>query len=487
MKRAFSATLIMVTISLAGCAGEAEPEKDLIGTEASQDDSGTLHAMVFADYGAPLDGARVSMLGTIFSARTDEAGIAAFSNVPAGEYTLRIEMDRFLPAERPVRVNASEVNHEEVVLILADRSPGARTHIHDFWRSDTEVQIADAMMSAVPRYHTDHLAWWPEMGYNNPLNGLHRMNNNQTGEDPDYVWRIPVHERTPDDSRAALIYPGTSEIEVMVEWDNGAMTNVEQIGVAYIPPHSDELVVLGRNPSGGTWNIPVLPEQADSGHQRFSFWNLFLYSGNDSMGDPTGEPVQWSLDQPFHVTVQVRKGNVPYEAPHRDFWADGPVKNIVLESQQDIDPLAVRDWRVENSGHVFMPEDQLVPPGTKKMAIEYTYIHGDAGNNDDEMFALTAQPQTLTIRTADQNPWETPVAEYNRLEPTGECEDAPSWGTCIRYEFELGPGWEDAFYQQQSLWAFLTNVEGYEDERRFTPGGGTITMHLDITMYGPDA
>ncbi len=486
MHRTLLVALLTMTTVLAGCAENQGPAQEvLLGVDGVEEGAelGVVHAMVFAEYGAPVMDARVSMLGTVFSDATDEMGMAEFPNVPVGTYTLRIEADRIIPSERTIVVGTSNVTHEEFVLVLVDPSSDARTHTHDYWAGDSEVLITDAMMPAVPRYKTDAFAWWPE-GYNDVLNGIHRMNNNQTGEDPDYLFRVPMTEDTPDGSRQALVYPGTQRIEVTVAWDS-PMTRAEKMGVAYIAPESDELVVLDRKESGGLWNIPLTPEMADNGHQTFSFWNFFLYSGNEFMSNPAGDPAQYSFDEPFHVTIKVFKGELTYEPPHRDFWGDDAVKQFRLESEQDISPLTVRDWRNENSGHVFMPEDELIPPGTQRMVVEYTYIHGDPDNNDDS--GTLPQPQTLTFRTADQNPWETPVGEYRRLEATS-CAEEPEKGTCLRYEFEMEKGWADAFYQSQSLWAFLTNVEGGEDERRYSQtAGGSLTMILDVTLYGPEA
>lgn len=471
----------LLTAGLAGCTAE-DPAADagLLGADGAADEQGMLHVMAYAEYGAPLDGARVSLLGTIFGQETDGTGVAQFPNVPSGTYTLRIEMNKFLPEEREVAVAAGGMAHEEFTLLLKNPSGDARTHLHDYWGSDTEVLVVEAEMPAVPRYQTDTFAWWPE-GYNNALNGIHRMNNNQTGEDPDYTFRVPWEETTPD-GRPALIYPGTALIDITLDWDS-PLTRAEKMGVAYIAPESDELVLLARQPSGSLWSIPILPHMADNGHQAFSFWNFFLYSGNDP-GNPDFTP-QYSFDEPFHVTVTVHKGAIPHEPPHRDFWEDGPVKQLRIEAEQEISTMTVRDWRVENSGHVFLPEDVLVPPGTRQLVVEYTYIHGDPNNNDDQ--GTMPQPQTLTFRMADQNPWETPVGEYRQF-PATECAEPAEAGTCLRYDIDLESGWSDAFYQTKSLWAFLTNVEGSEDERRYTPSaGGQITMLLDITMVGPDA
>lgn len=490
MHRIILLLLALTATALSGCTSNAEPDSDeLLGAEGDLGaDQGVLHAMVYADWGAPIQGATVSLLGTIFSGTTGEVGMAEFPNVPSGTYTLRIEMNKFLPAERQVTVVAQATAHEEFVLFLKDDSPDARTHLHDYWSGETEILLVDDHIRAEPEYRTDMFAWWPlaDMGYTMPLNGLHRMNNVQAGEDPDYLFRIPVQERTPDDRRPALVYPGASKVVITVDWSDAQLTQAHNMGVAYLPPGADvsEVILLDGKESGGVWEVPVEPEQADQGHQSFSHWNFFVYNAN-AIGEDGYQP-QFSFDEAFRVTATVVKGDeVPYEPPHRDFWADGPEKKILIEDVQEIDQFTVRDWRNPNSGHLFLEDEQMIPPGTEKVVIQYTYTHGEKNNNDGELTPTGNTPQTLTIRTADQNPFETPVSEYRKL-TGGPCEDAPAWGTCVRYEFDLEKGWADSFYQTKSLWRFLSNPEGGEDERRYNTGGSsTLTMELDITLYGP--
>lgn len=493
MHRNLLLTLALVAVGLSGCTSNDAPD-ELVGLDATETgDEGMLHAMVYSDWGAPIEGATVSLLGTIFSAATGADGMAEFPNVPAGSYRLRIDMNKFLPDERDITIEADGMLHEEFVLFLKDDSSDARAHLHDYWAGATDVLLAEGTIRAEPEYRTDIFAWWPseQTGYTMPLNGAHRMNNVQAGEDPDYLFRIPMAERTPDGSRPALIYPGASHVDVTVSWDNAQLTHARNMGVAYIPPGGQvsDVILLEGQPSGSTWTIPINPDQADMGHQAFSYWNFFVYNTNEFMSDPQGddnEP-QFSFDEAFHATVTVFKNasEVPYEPPHRDFWEGQTEKRIVLESVQNIDQFTVRDWRNSNTGHVFLDDGALIPPGTQRMAIQFTYVNGERNNNDG---AGGGTKQTLSIRTADQNPFETPVGAYRLLDET-DCDDsAPSWGTCQRYEFDLEKGWADSFYQTRSLWTFLSNPEGGESERRYnTGGGGTLDMELDIVLYGPDA
>lgn len=477
--------VLFLSGGLAGCAGEPDAIETIILIDPNATgNSGTVHGHIYAEWGAPLRDARVSVLGTSATGRTDAEGHFMFIGIPIGEKTVRIEDDNFLPEERKVPVSAEESTHLEVTMKLVDQSGGARPHLHDWWASATQITIADVMMFWNNPYNNDPTIRFfgqanPVTGAN-PVHGTHRQNNNQTGEDPDYLMRIPVPELL-ENGNPALVYPGTGRVEVTVSWD-APTTRKSQVGVVAIPPEGgyNDLMFFGAPiPSGGTAVLEIPRNMTDNGHQPWSQWSFFLYNPHELGGDET--VVEFTYGQDFNVVVEVVKGNeVPFEPPHRNFWADGSIKTLQIYDEQVIDQLNARDWRVRNSGHLFLPDGVLIPPGTKH--IEMKLIYGNAEQTNDAI----PGDRVLTFRTADQNKWTTGLESYRRASGT-TCETEQSGAKCIAYAFDVESSWTDQYYQDNSLWTFLSSDAGNEDNRNYSTEGGDFVFILDLTLYGPGA
>jgi hypothetical protein len=476
---------LLASAGLAGCAADADaPETVVLVGQGLEGDQGTIHGHIYAEWGEPLRDVRVSVLGTSATGRTDGEGHFMFIGIPTGTKTVRIEEDRFLPEERKVTLGAGESAHVEVTLKLVDQSGGARPHLHDWWAGMAAITIADVRMYWNNPYNNDPTIRFfgegnPVTGAN-PLHGTHRQNNNQTGEDPDYLMRVPVPELL-ENGNPALVYPGTGSVEVTVDWD-APTTRKSRVGVVAIPPGGgyDDLRFMGAPiASGETASLQVPANRTDNGHQPWSQWSFFLYNPHEAGGDDT--LVEFTYGEDFHVVVEVVKGNaVPFEPPHRDFWADGPVKTLQIYDEQVIDPLNARDWRVRNSGHLFLPEGVLIPPGTKR--IEMQLVYGSAEQTNDAI----PGDRVVTFRTADQNKWTTGLEEYRRSGGT-PCETEQAGAKCIAYAFDVESSWTDQYYQQDSLWTFLSSDAGNEDNRNYSTEGGDFVFILGLTLYGPGA
>lgn len=119
MFRAVLLALVVLAAPLAGClGGDGGSDEGLDVKERAEvtEDSGGIEGVVTNPAVEPIEGAAVTIEETGEESTTASDGSFAFSEVPPGTYTLQVEAEGFLDAERQVDVAASEVTTIDVVL-----------------------------------------------------------------------------------------------------------------------------------------------------------------------------------------------------------------------------------------------------------------------------------------------------------------------------------------------------------------------------------
>lgn len=135
--RAWSVTLVMVGVALAGCTGDAD-----LSDVASKDDgaspaevtrtTGGIEGQVLDDEARPVVAAVVELVKTGNATNTDAVGRFSFSSLDPGTYELRFTRTGFEGEGRTVQVVAGEIAQANVILTpLAFDVPYSELHLFE--------------------------------------------------------------------------------------------------------------------------------------------------------------------------------------------------------------------------------------------------------------------------------------------------------------------------------------------------------------------
>jgi hypothetical protein len=417
---------------------------------------GLLRGTVYNDASLGVPGARIAILQTSLFAISDAAGAFRIDNVTLGDHVVRVEIQGYQAAENQTRIMGGKVSQVDFYLVPLERTgAGYRPHLHDYWGAQTEITIMDADQDFTKPETTSTVGGSTPYQVNAML--VYPNQNNTAG---DMRIRIPGDADPP-----ALIYPGTKEIRVTITWTQSQST-VQKVGLKYIAPNtpSNQVNVLGRNPSGAPWKIAVTPEMTDTGHQAFTLWTFYMYP----FQDPLVDGANWrpgAILGTFHVTIVVVKGELGPEPSHEDFWA-GKDEIVIMDGTSGTSCNSAYRMAERGSNPCQLRPPRIVPPGTQKLQVTFTWKYAVQD-------AVAANDLQLQWRTAAQNPWTTKVTDWGYAEPKAS-------GVQTRtYEITLKPGETDAFYQKRSLWSFTSVVKGHEkDEQEYEPRAHTITLRV---------
>lgn len=432
--------LLVFAVLLAGCAGTpatdlqvlpdspSEPTSHVVVTPPAEppsasDERGTLRGVVTATNGSALEGARVELVGVAEVAVTDNLGTYALTGLPEGEYLVHVRRDGYAPASSAVAILSGATTVADVTLApLVEDAARA-----DFWHGRDQVRVTDGSFTgADSRTASTCLAGaktrWSAM--------------------PTLRFDAPRQ----------LVWPGTSEIIVILDWDEATFA-------------SDELAIVWRNhpdgayaltpltPKGQAIRIAVAPESADLPRQSYTRWELGVCA-KDQSGDPAQRTAHF--DGVVHATVDLVRGHpIPTLPPEPTLWA-ATTRLPVLDEARSFtfdDPTV---WAIQpcngpvagadalNAGAAwwtFTPaQGLLVPPGTTHLEASLQWSSTD----------LLGSPEVdLAVRSAAVPPWVPDGSgTHAALEPI---ESAPGQQT---YRFPVAAaewdGWDDA----RSAWSF---------------------------------
>lgn len=117
MRKAWIVLAALLALTAAGCLGDEEdPEDDLQKTATVTEDAGGIEGIVTNAAVEAVPRAQVSLVERGLLEETAADGSFAFSEVPPGEHTVRIDKDGYLSAEQTVRVDAGRVESLDIVL-----------------------------------------------------------------------------------------------------------------------------------------------------------------------------------------------------------------------------------------------------------------------------------------------------------------------------------------------------------------------------------
>lgn len=243
-----------------------------------------------------------------------------------------------------------------------------------------------------------------------------------------------------------VVPPGTAELRVTIAWDQ-ADNDADLAGFMYTPANRDQPLIMSQKESGSTWTVPVSHAMTDRGHQTFSFWSFAVYVMGTGSSYVPGKVD--TLTAPFDVTIEARKGVVPYEPGHRDLW-QGNTSIVLLDHalRQHTSTYYSDLPRNEENVRWLVPPPALVPPGTGRLEVRLD--HGVPPG------ATGVDPGgwTLAFHPADVNPRGFGWDELEYPEPKER-------GTgYVVYELPLKSGLTDAYYQTKSNWMFFLDDAG---------------------------
>ena len=389
--RAALAIGLALVMGLAGCLsskGPAPPleteDPNVVVTREGDTvaaDHGAVRGKVLSDAGFPVEGARVILEGTAYSATTNETGEFVFGNVTVGPFNLHVQSEHFQAFSTRIDVRAGETTVVTITLVPPEgRGAGYRPHLHDNWGDKTEIVLMDHDVN--PRRACDDyqatsvyskafvcVLWAAFVGLNSS-------------------FEYPL----PDiDGQDPIIYPGTKEIRVTISWDRPADATYQRLGFAF--KHANmtaaaAVIALPAKPSGETTVVTLRPDMPDFGHQRWSFWHFFVHAGK-VLGDPPDYPIG-----PIHVKMVIVKGEIAPEPEHRDFWGEN--KTLTLRTGGNLQQCTIFGRDHPYGCSLLLPAKVLVPPGSVRMRMDLWWNHTThpAINKDIK----------LRWRSADQHP-----------------------------------------------------------------------------------
>lgn len=495
--------LLLLSGALAGCVGSrptatTPSPSDSAATQAPQptiethvehnqtlEDQGTVSVQGIVRDGdhalVPMPDVDVGLLGTKFYARTKTDGRFAFNDVPAGAYKFRADAEGYNFFEGPLALAAGD----RVTLNVTLTRPGViesgdRAHRHDLWGEETVLELFS--LSVLPR--TSQSTNVAGKSFATLQNGWITTNNGFTTMSSD-DYR-PRHSVVPQGS--ILVLPGTIELEVLLAWNPEPAFPVREVALSLVPanakppaPYISALPTrdyLARGP-GQAFHVPIFPNEADSGHQKFTQWDFAVV-----MPTPGGNfaPPAFATG-PITMTVKIHKGVVPFEPPHRDFWngtSELPLVNVLgssrIYSPQAGYPLVV-GAKFPNHDFFAIPTGNFVPPETTEIRGNFSWAETPAGGSNLGT-APAPNKWVLAYQTADMNP-KADVWKHATMTYTG-----PRSATFV---IKVLANETDQYYQSRSFWSFSPDT--FDDDplhpHAWINDGVAINWRIDSRVVRP--
>lgn len=356
------AMLLGAALLLGGCLGAGRgapaetsdvpdgPRSTLQGNQTDvetlrESGHGAIEGFVRDQYRIPVEGAHVLLVGTSSSARSGAQGFFAMPNVTGGAYTMRFDREGFASLEERVRVENGKLLRLNVTLAREEKGPaGARTHQHDDWGGEVKRSLWQS--SVVPNSYVGS----PITNYQGLWFCYYAAANCDT--------EIPIKADQP-------VLPGTRMVEVRLRWDP-LVYGVKELGLRIQTGKnaSAEQRFVFRGPDE-PFRIPIFPDEADPGHQRFTSWVVFLVVPQHNLYEPFAPLVSAG-----RVSVQMEstmyKGVIPLEPPHRDLWG-GQSEFVLFQDEKRTAPCTTPcdfPYTLGGASGYWKVANAFVPPGT---------------------------------------------------------------------------------------------------------------------------
>ncbi|HUR62259.1 MAG TPA: carboxypeptidase-like regulatory domain-containing protein [Candidatus Thermoplasmatota archaeon] len=423
---------------------------------------GTIEGVVVDDANLTLSGAGVSLLGTQLFATSGKRGEFRFADLKADVYGIRVQATTFQVYEGKVTVHADKVTRATVVMVPLDgRGPGYRPHLHDYWGRDTQITIMDDdvdLREPTAEYATMNPAIYTA------YSTAYYPNSNVS-----MYFHIPSGPRP--DGRPPLVLPATAQMRVRITWDE-AEVQVKQFGIGYSPPSASRTTFynLHPHPSGQEWAIDLRPQDTDSGHQYFSLWRFSIWTANAFGQATTFSPSL--IRGPVHIEIVLVKGEVPVDPPHTDPW-NGTTSLLVRRGDQEL-VYSTLCLGVVCDIVVAPDKDRLVPPGTARLHLRFTWSARIQGQTPPPS-PLDGE-WTVSWKPASMDPNQHGPGDYVTTPPTSSGPLLKEW------DLAVAPGDTDAFYQSTSNWLFRL-YQPHNEGMMFSPDDYGHAFHLEVTAF----
>lgn len=475
-KTGWAACALVLAFAFAGCAGSAPSKaagvspgggeiRQSVGATAAQAGLGTIAGSVLNENGAPLKGAKVSLLGASQHGTSDERGKFTFTEVEPGRHVLRADLEGYETLENPVDVQKDAITQVDVILVAeGGRSTGFREHVHNLWK-DGETErtiIAKTFNLDVDETCLD----WAVLA---------------TGSKGGGCADFPLKPES-------LVPPGTKELHVTVTW--AKQDFLKTVDFQFAPANTSQHRTLAGLASGETRVVPVVPPMNDHGHAQFTLWDYVLIAKPQvSNGVPLSES-NVNRQQIGDVTVRVvaeRADFIPPEPPHARYWANGSSIDLrfawgdhkvagsatALSPARDPGATGCRSWEPCFN----LTKSGLVPPGTTRLLATLEWGWGQAA------VSAVAKQKALAFRPGNIDPKKATANDL--VVPVGKVE-----GTKATYEIKVNPEWTDSFYQRKSTFFFYVSNAGDEKSTSYQPdcplSCGGDTFKLTVTAVDDD-
>jgi hypothetical protein len=416
-------------------------------------------------------GARVDILGTEMTTKTDFQGRFRFENATPGLFDVYVLASGFAPKQVRANIRAGEEEVLDIEMLpKAGQDPGMVPHVHDYWGAQTEHVLRDDVV-VFDRDLTGKPGGLDPLAPNTPKS-----------------IRWPFYLPEQDDGKPGTIWPGTKEIHFKVSWEDSPETKIPHAGIVLKTRPTAAEQDLGKATNGGTL-VYVLnaANETDIGHQSWSRWTFWVYVDNYPGSSPPAGAQQWSpslgLDG-VNVEVKIIKGDLALEIAHQDFW--GANETLVIGDRDAVHapttgvPPSSSSQTCNSAGctgtWVLAIKNKpggvnIIPPGTDKVKVKLSWSHF-AGSGATGSAVTLPFTYSLTYRTSDMHPRDTPASEYKVPKKVGG-----DGATFVEYEIDASSQELDGFYETSSGWGFKWYVDG-------NPGyqtGFFTRFKLDVT------
>lgn len=420
-----------------GSSGKVEVIEDEDNeTGLANGTTGSIVGQVFDELHYPIVDAHVSLLGTSQFGTTSSGGRFSFTGLRPATYGLRVDKKEFRSFDDEVEVRAGAITKIEIqmVSIHTGSTPDARPHTHDYWGDRTEIKLLDDFNAGSLKCSGDP---------------------NAHCRDSSTRFRLQPKEDRVDES---LVLPGTLEMEVRINWDAAAANNagIRRVGFRYFGNEDPGITV--SNPTveriyytndsslfprarNVPFRVPVTWEMADRGHQRASSWWFNLYIdgqettaiNRNQAGGLTGTPTFG----PFLIDMVIRKGRMPLEASHPDFW-HGNDTLVLIDNQPSKQIALMTDscgdgCQSNQLGQGWRPE--RVPPETRWLEVIY------------EKSIDTDNPFGVYYRSAEMDP-STSTGAFKLI------AGSPTKAKRVETRHVVAAFETDTYYSSHSGWVF---------------------------------
>lgn len=432
-RKAPMAAILLLAGALSGCFGDDKPgastvdpdkPQPTVQSNVTQDENlkkanaGSVRGFIHDPEGLPIRGAQITVLQTALFQRTDNYGRFAFPNVSAGSYLFRIDHKDFVPIEESITVRAGEIQDLNITMVRTGSSTGNRkAHPHDDWGGETKKLIwtADVVPSA----------------------GVYSLTRDAGHAYCPWFYATPGCEAPIPIDYDKPVPAGTGLVEITFRWDAPAF-GANELGLRVVATTfntSAEQVFIYRG-SGDPFRIPIFPNEADPGHQKFTNWMLNIRApGNMNLQHPFYPLI--SHTRTVHVEAVAYKGVVPYEPSHREFWGDR--SEFALLKDAKIGPSSCQTFCDLPSTSYSWPvvPGSWVPPGTKEIRGTLTWANTNTSNQGTAWTVAYKGANSPNGRPVLKSP-QTMMPGTNKLD----------------FVIQVSPDDWDQFYQSRSAWIF---------------------------------